>query len=57
MQTNVYVPPFVPAPVGAVDNSRREMCELADLGLGMCFEDWRELYGHRVTSIAGFGRW
>lgn len=57
MQTCVYVPPFAVAPVGAVDKARREACELGDLGLGMCFEDWRALYGkHLVASVAGPGR-
>jgi len=31
---------------------QREICETNDLGLGLDFESWRELYGARVSGLA-----
>lgn len=54
MKTTVYVPPFLvppPRPVRSlVDIAQDEACELADLSLGLCFEDWRRLYGQRLCG-------
>jgi hypothetical protein len=39
---------FAPLPMFG----RLEVCETNDLGLGLDFESWRELYGARVSGLA-----
>lgn len=39
---------FAPLPMFG----RLEVCETNDLGLGLDFQSWRELYGSRVSGVA-----
>ena len=39
---------FAPLPMFG----RLEVCETNDLGMGLSFESWRELYGSRVSGVA-----